>query len=423
MDASRLIVPLLVLASTALSADPPPPNLRQPVDYVQWLNDEFGKRGPAGAGQAYLDAFSALRTDDVDRDVTRKRADRWTADERRRVDQWLAANEPALSRLAEATRSTNAFAPLPPGGSLVDLLMPYLSQSRSAGDLLAARAAARLHAGDAAAAAADLATLLRLSRWLQTQPAVIAHLVGIACAGRAYETIAAAPHLAGDKLDAEALLKALSAADGTQPSINDALTGEIATFCDMLQRWGKDTDADGKLDQIVMPFGEDGRPLDKPAPAAISPPLDPTAAVAAYQERMKLLRSISAMRYPERQAKERELSELGVLAPVRFIVTGLDRVDILRRTRDAGQNGARAVLRIHAYRRANGSWPATLKDAMKGESPTLRWDPFSGGELVYKIVKDDFLLYSLGVNGDDDGGKRGERPSDEKGDYVFWPLQ
>ena len=78
---------------------------------------------------------------------------------------------------------------------------------------------------------------------------------------------------------------------------------------------------------------------------------------------------------------------------------------------------------MHAWRASNGGWPNTLKEAMSEELPTLRWDPFSDGELVYRIKEGQPLLYSVGANGQDDQGRHHEDDwLGEKGDIVFWPL-
>jgi len=66
-----------------------------------------------------------------------------------------------------------------------------------------------------------------------------------------------------------------------------------------------------------------------------------------------------------------------------------------------------------------------LQDVVSGGYlKELPMDPFSGRPLVYRVTKENFILYSFGCDFDDDGGKvskwgRGE----EGGDQVFWPVQ
>jgi hypothetical protein len=55
-------------------------------------------------------------------------------------------------------------------------------------------------------------------------------------------------------------------------------------------------------------------------------------------------------------------------------------------------------------------------------------DPFSDDPLIYEVRADGFLLYSVGRDFVDDGGRRGvdkegkPRPWAENGDQVFWPF-
>jgi hypothetical protein len=96
-----------------------------------------------------------------------------------------------------------------------------------------------------------------------------------------------------------------------------------------------------------------------------------------------------------------------------------------RRSRDRCQaeiNIARAGLALVAYKDKFGSYPASLDDVTKklGWAP-LPEDPFSGKALVYKPQAKGFIVYSIGPNLKDDGGKpRGLKEDEEKkGDIVI----
>ena len=58
-----------------------------------------------------------------------------------------------------------------------------------------------------------------------------------------------------------------------------------------------------------------------------------------------------------------------------------------------------AALTVEQWRIAHGRWPESLADL--GPVPT---DPFTGAALTYKVDERGVLLYSLGDNGEDDGG-------------------
>lgn len=74
---------------------------------------------------------------------------------------------------------------------------------------------------------------------------------------------------------------------------------------------------------------------------------------------------------------------------------------------------------VRAYRMRHGSYPATLSEAGAND---LDKDPFTGGSFVYKPAGEGFLLYSVGKDGVDDGGKRVPEHWDGSGDVSLLPF-
>ena len=66
---------------------------------------------------------------------------------------------------------------------------------------------------------------------------------------------------------------------------------------------------------------------------------------------------------------------------------------------------AYASLAIRRYRLANGRLPATLGDLVPDYLDALPIDPFDGEQLRYKKLEVGFVVYSIGGDKDDDGGK------------------
>jgi hypothetical protein len=83
------------------------------------------------------------------------------------------------------------------------------------------------------------------------------------------------------------------------------------------------------------------------------------------------------------------------------------------------------ILAISRYKADNGKLPQKVNELVStGYLKSLPMDPYSNKPLVYKKAKDDFMLYSLGADFDDDGGmssKWGE--GEQGGDQVFWPIE
>ncbi len=63
-------------------------------------------------------------------------------------------------------------------------------------------------------------------------------------------------------------------------------------------------------------------------------------------------------------------------------------------------------LALRAYRLDNGAYPPTLNALAPAYLKTIPIDPFGGGQgWVYKLAGPDYMLYSIGPDGKDDGGK------------------
>jgi hypothetical protein len=110
---------------------------------------------------------------------------------------------------------------------------------------------------------------------------------------------------------------------------------------------------------------------------------------------------------------------------------------------DGNRDGVFIGLALELYHREHGKWPASLGKLSPKYLPTLPADPITGKPLHYKVVDDRPIVYSVGIDGDDDGGrlaknKDGEsRPeyaepnhfgrdhvavsaSETDGDWVLW---
>lgn len=84
-------------------------------------------------------------------------------------------------------------------------------------------------------------------------------------------------------------------------------------------------------------------------------------------------------------------------------------------------NMAAIVCALERYHRANGEYPPSLDALLPQYAKTLPHDLITGRPLVYRRTDDGrFLLYSLGWNKTDDGGKPGVKP--EAGDWI-WPSR
>jgi len=89
------------------------------------------------------------------------------------------------------------------------------------------------------------------------------------------------------------------------------------------------------------------------------------------------------------------------------------------------------VIAIKRYELETGRLPVSLEQVVEaGYLDEVPMDPFGDGALGYKVVDDDFVLYSVGKDFEDDGGKveylnngRVNQFKVKGGDYIFWPVR
>lgn len=79
-------------------------------------------------------------------------------------------------------------------------------------------------------------------------------------------------------------------------------------------------------------------------------------------------------------------------------------------------------LALELYRRAEGQWPTQLEDLVPGYLAAVPDDPFAAGPLIYRRQGDGFALYSVGPDGQDNGGRTSSGPQDDdlEGFDIDW---
>ncbi|MDQ1255949.1 MAG: hypothetical protein QG656_544, partial [Candidatus Hydrogenedentes bacterium] len=90
--------------------------------------------------------------------------------------------------------------------------------------------------------------------------------------------------------------------------------------------------------------------------------------------------------------------------PYCAITEELDELVKARASADAAMRGGCIVLALELHRLAQGHYPETLDALAPQFLSEVPADPFSEKPFVYKLVENDYLLYSAGANCLDDGG-------------------
>jgi hypothetical protein len=350
----------------------------------------------------------------------------WTAREHPQLEAWLQANQTPLGLVHRATRLSRCYFALVTRekdgqrGDLIGALLPSVQSCRSLAALLSTRAMLRLGEGKHEQAWNDLHACHRLGRLLQQGNTLIEVLVGLAIEQVAID--ATVPYLAHSRPGEKKLAALLADLRKLPPpgDIADKVNwGERFMFLDTVRML--DLCGASYLEALSSGPGKVTRGLGMPG-------VDLTATlryVNPWYDRM-----VDALRAPTRAQRvdrltaiDREARDLkakvnsvgytalGLLGGSDFrgrqigqILVGL-LMPAIQKLHDAGdrlrQNHANLLLAMELERihRKQGAYPEKLPD----KAPT---DLFTGKPLIYRL--DDgggYVLYSVGPNGKDDGGK------------------
>ncbi len=105
---------------------------------------------------------------------------------------------------------------------------------------------------------------------------------------------------------------------------------------------------------------------------------------------------------------------------VHVIMPALSRCTTIDLRTAATLRTARAGLAIQRYRLAAGKLPDNLAELIPTYLDAVPKDPFDGKELRYKKLETGFVVYSIGEDGNDDGGK--EKPRKRTSPPAPWDV-
>jgi len=363
---------------------------------------------------------------------------------------WLEANRRPLATFVAGTTRPRYFSPslASPRGSLVDFndgSFAELVGTRRAVRMLVSRAMLQLHEGQIDEAWQDLAACYRFARLKTQGPFVLDQILATAYNDMAFvgnaalagheglsakqarrfaadlQQLAPPPQMA-DVLDAGERffeLDALHTIARQDPKYLD-LFGVMRdeSWCDALRKLTTDPRMD--WDEVL-----------RLANAGQTELVDALRTMTCAQRRAFLKRefrkanrrgrkasSPAAVKRvlaegtsPKRLAEHlfRFLSSPGVLSSDRhFIYTAIERIEMQTEI-------GRLAFCLAAYRCEHDAYPETLEQLCPQYATEIPVDVFSGGKLHYKPTEQGFVLYSVGPNLRDDGG-RGQWSQPEQGD-------
>lgn len=418
----------------------------------KWYNERYDKMMPPGSPPPFPLSKKEKWNDEIRHQYHNDAQCRpWSKKEFPVLADWLAANEKPLDLLIQASRLPRCYNPIVDDGSLV-LTMPLYSANNIAVRVLTTRAMLRIGENRVDDAWSDLLACHRMTRQIGRE--------------QRYLCVLQAINIERDALAGEhALLQHASLTAAQIAKMRDDLAHlppmlNMADVFDVSSRYmGLD---------YVMAAARHGTAVlehligeQKPARVSVNAAIDwniPLRMCNSWYDRI-----VAAMRKPTRaeclgeyntiesnllaetnaaqswsamgsaiispQNARSKLIGLKVLAQLMPTAAAAcdaeDRITMQRELNDL-------AFALAAYRADHGSYPKTLAELTPkyvSKVPKDLSSQNSNDDLHYRVRKDGFLLYSVGINGKDDGGKSHDDRSVENYDpdnltvRVNWPTQ
>ncbi len=344
------------------------------------------------------------------------------------LEAWLEANEAALDRVSQTVaHKPRLYLPLvspsiPP--MLLEVDLSQLAPFREIGRALLVRAHWRARQGNWGAAWADVLAVHRLSRLIGQGPTLMHQLVAFATEAMAadagvylathgpFDVQAARRHLAqlqalpslgrlayaidrGERFGALDSIAWLSrghslGTTGTAP-VNAGYAYDWNVVLRRTNEW---------YDLLAKPFTAPNRKSRDVAMAEVDARLDAFSkrmASTGYRVRFTALGLSGRL---GRESLSRWMGDFLMAILMPSTTQSLKQRD----RAEAARSVEMAALALAAYRAEAGQWPASLAELSPDLLPTVPVDAFTGKPLIYHRHDEGYLVYSVGINGTDDGG-------------------
>jgi hypothetical protein len=327
-----------------------------------------------------------------------------------------------LRRVEKVLRVVRKVADLPRGRypitysrDFISTLLPYTQEARMYGTLFEYDALLRAQDGDVEGALTSCRGILNCGRSIGDEPTLISMLVRLALNALGTKKVERTLAQGEPSEAALARMQREIEAAAEEPLLLIGARGERAMMDGAMQAIQS-----GDLDPRFL-FGLAGGRGSHGLFALFQIPglvKNIRAALLKHNNRFVEIAKLPV----EQQAgplKELEASqrELPVLA--RQLTAAVTKVATAFHRGRANLRCAVVMLAVERYRQANNRWPETLTDLFPTYFPKIPIDPFDGKPLRYRRVEDGVVVYSVGPDGKDDGGKFDNDPNKSGTDLGF----
>lgn len=288
-----------------------------------------------------------------------------------------------------------------------DTELPHLAPLRNMARLLLADAVVALDDGDRTRVVDDLEAIYGLGTAVRDEPILISQLVRMAICGIAETGLLTLPSSGLEPEYYQRIMARLAQSDYRE-EFATCFAGEAACIETMFNDFSEEAlnaagwsypKPDIMAPHILMrvyesPFAASMRASDEAVAMGILSELQACARLPYYEASPRI----------DVAAEQAERSSW--LRPVTStVLPSLMRASQAQARHEARLDLAQLGLSIEQYHDSTGEFPATLDaiaDMIPGGIPV---DPFTGGQYTYRVLDDSFMLYGVGHNLVDDGGR------------------
>ncbi len=316
----------------------------------------------------------------------------------------LRRHTSTLALLRQAAAKPGCYFDRDYGRPSISMLLPELRRLRTGAWLLADDARCKAADGNLRGALENTSAMFSIAEHTAADPLLIMQLVAIAI-----------DRIAAGTLESVLASGTATAEDLAAANIHDHVSyhKQLARALRMEEAFGLSSLCQvGGGDEPIWTFlSRDEEILPFDAPVIVAPPYRVFLLkddVATYRENMRRLGELASRPYYEAQeefeAVEKQFESRPQGIVTQLVFPALGRCAQIFARGDAQRGVARVGLAMCRYRAAKETFPEKLQELVPEFISAVPRDPFDGQPLRLKSTEQDLVIYSIGPNGEDDGG-------------------
>jgi hypothetical protein len=343
------------------------------------------------------------------------------------VERFLARHREAIALLERAAKKPECCFPVD-WEARAEALVSHLAPARPSVRLLIVEAVADARQGRTAEAMSAIETALRFSAHIGAEPTVLAQLFRYACEANAVRALNRVMEIhPASPADSERMFNLLASIDHLEPFVR-AIKVQRCFGLSAFAQARKDPRLLWEVWELPRrsPWAwRAARRGGRPFLFLWQPFLNKDEVF--YLRSMAKQISMSRLPYREGRRRIEELDKERERLPRYALATRLAmpvfvRASAARDSALAWVGLAQWELAINVFRTREGRWPNSLDQVRHTVGWKLPVDPFSGKDFHYRLEPGGYLLYSIGENLRDDGGREWCPGGWTRGD-VIWRVR